>query len=95
MMKINWKVRIKNPWFWGEIGLAILVPILGYFGITAADLTSWKVVGEVLFEAVKNPYVLSLVVVSCFNAIIDPTTKGVSDSKQALTYTMPKAEVEE
>jgi phi LC3 family holin len=94
-MKINWKVRIKNPLFWAEIGLAILVPIMGYLGIAATDFTSWKIVGEVLFEAVKNPYVLSLVVVSCFNAIIDPTTKGISDSKQAMTYTIPKAELEE
>ena len=94
-MNINWKVRIKNPLFWVEVGLAIIVPILGYMGITAEDLTSWRVLGEVLFEAVKNPYVLALVVVSTWNAIVDPTTKGVSDSKQALTYTIPKAEVEE
>lgn len=94
-MKINWKVRIKNPLFWAEIGLAIIVPVLGYFGIKAADLTTWKIFFEVLFEAVKNPYVLALVVVSVWNAIVDPTTKGVSDSKQALTYTMPKAELEE
>ena len=94
-MKINWKVRIKNPLFWVEVGLAILVPILGYMGIAATDLTSWKILGEVLFEAVKNPYVLALVVVSCFNAVVDPTTKGVSDSKQAMTYTIPKAELEE
>ena len=94
-MKINWKVRIKNPLFWAEIGLAILVPIMGYLGIAATDLTSWKILGDVLFEAVKNPYVLALVTVSCFNAIIDPTTKGVSDSKQAMTYTIPKAELEE
>ena len=94
-MNINWKVRIKNPLFWAEIGLAVLLPILGYFGIKAEELTSWAVVGELLFGAVKNPYVLALVVLSTWNAVVDPTTKGVSDSKQAMTYTIPKAEVEE
>jgi phi LC3 family holin len=94
-MNINWKVRIKNPLFWVQVALAVIVPILGYMGITAEDLTSWRVLGEVLFEAVKNPYVLALVLVSTWNAIVDPTTKGISDSKEALTYTIPKAEVEE
>lgn len=89
-MKINWRVRIKNPVFWGQIALAIITPILAYFGITAADLTSWPILGETLFEAVKNPYVLALVAVSIWSAINDPTTKGAGDSKQALTYDKPK-----
>lgn len=94
-MKINWKVRIKNPLFWVEVGLAVITPILGYMGITAQDLTSWSILGDALFEAVKNPYVLSLVAVAVWNAVVDPTTKGISDSNQAMTYTIPKAEVEE
>lgn len=89
-MKINWKVRINNPVFWIQVGLAILAPILVYLGITAEDLTSWSVLGSVLFEAIKNPYVLGLVILSVWNAINDPTTKGLSDSLQALTYIVPK-----
>ena len=27
-MKINWKVRLKNPVFWGEVIVAIVAPIL-------------------------------------------------------------------
>ena len=89
-MKINWKVRIKNPYFWIQIGIAILMPILAYLGLTVEDLTTWGKVGQVLLEAVLNPYVLGLVVVSVFNAIQDPTTKGLSDSEKAMTYTEPK-----
>lgn len=89
-MKINWKVRIKNPYFWVQIGIAILMPILAYLGLTVEDLTTWGKVGEVLLKAVSNPYVLGLVVVSVFNAIQDPTTKGLSDSENAMTYTEPK-----
>ena len=89
-MKINWKVRIRNPYFWIQIGIAILMPILAYLGLTVEDLTTWSKVGQVLLEAILNPYVLGLVVVSVFNAIQDPTTKGLSDSENAMTYTEPK-----
>ena len=89
-MQINWKVRIKNPLFWVQIGLAILVPVLSYMGITVEDLTSWAVLGNALLGAIKNPYVLGLVLVSVWNAINDPTTKGLSDSDLAMTYTVPK-----
>ena len=89
-MKINWKVRIKNPYFWIQIGIAILMPILAYMGLTVEDLTTWSKVGQVLLEAISNPYVLGLVVVSVLNAIQDPTTKGLSDSDRAMTYTEPK-----
>lgn len=88
-MKINWKVRFRNPYFWIQIGVAILMPILAYLGLSVEDLTTWNKVGQVLLEAVSNPYVLGLVVASVFNAIQDPTTKGLSDSEKALTYTEP------
>mgnify|MGYP001314945986 FL=1 len=89
-MKINWKVRFKNPVFIGQLVLAIFVPILAYMGLTLEDLTTWGKVFEVLFEAIRNPYVLALVIVSVYNSITDPTVKGLSDSKQALTYNKPK-----
>lgn len=88
-MKINWKIRFKNPVFYAQIILAILTPILAYMGITAQDLTSWSYLGQVLIQAVSNPYVLALVVVSVWNAVNDPTTSGVTDSTQALNYDEP------
>lgn len=89
-MKINWKVRLRNPHFIAQIVLAILLPILTYMGLTVQDLTTWAELGKVLLNAVSNPYVFGLVIISVYNAISDPTTKGLSDSKQALTYTKPK-----
>lgn len=89
-MKLNLKVRARNPIFWVQIGLAILMPILAYLGITVEDLTTWAILGATLLEAIKNPYVLGLVIVSVWNAINDPTTKGISDSAQAMTYDKPK-----
>ena len=82
MTNINWKVRIKNPMFWVQIVVAIFVPVLGYMGITAQDLTTWQAVGNVILTAFSNPYVL----------LIDPTTTGITDSKTALTYTTPNSD---
>lgn len=87
---INWKIRFKNPVFIAQLVMAVILPILGYMGITAADLTSWSVLGNVLLQAVSNPYVLGLVIVSVWQSINDPTTSGLKDSTQALTYTEPK-----
>ena len=89
-MKINWKVRVKNPLFWAQVGLSILTPILAYAGVTAEAITTWAALGELLVGAVSNPYVLAMVLVSVWNTVTDPTTKGVSDSERALTYDKPK-----
>jgi len=89
-MKINWKVRFSNPVFISQLVLAIFVPILAYMGLSVEDLTTWGAVGNVLFEAVSNPYVLVLVLVSVYNSITDPTVDGIGDSRQALGYRKPK-----
>lgn len=87
---MNWKVRFKNPLFIAQMILAVLTPILAYAGLTVKDLTTWQALGDLLMGALSNPYVLGLVVVSVFNAVTDPTTSGVKDSEQALTYTQLK-----
>lgn len=89
---INWKVRLKNPVFLVQIGAAIALPVLTYAGLTVQDMTSWAAVGQVIIDAVKNPYVLGLAALSVFNAVQDPTTSGMADSRQALTYNVPKKE---
>lgn len=93
-MKINWKARFKNPHFIAQLILAIGAPILAYMGLTAQDLTSWGAVFGLVKEALLNPYVLGLVVVSVYNALLDPTVKGVSDSKRALSYDRPRNDKE-
>ena len=89
-MKINLKVRFKNPVFIAQLVLSVLLPILSYLGMTVEDLTTWKALGDALLQAVVNPYVLGLVIVSVWNALNDPTTKGASDSENAMTYTEPR-----
>lgn len=88
-MKINWKVRFANPEFWKQIALAVFVPLLAYYGMNWADMTTWAAIGDLFIQAVQNPVVVLSVVVSVYNAIIDPTTKGISDSERAMTYEKP------
>lgn len=87
---INFKVRLRNPVFIAQLVLAVLTPILAYAGLTVADLTTWKALGDLLIGALSNPYVLGLVIVSVFNAVTDPTTAGIQDSENAMTYSYPK-----
>ena len=87
---INLKVRFKNPVFIAQLFLSVVTPILAYAGLTLADLTTWSALGQVMVDAIMNPYVLGLVIVSVWNALNDPTTKGLSDSEQAMTYDVPK-----
>ena len=87
---MNLKVRVKNPVFWVQSVLSILTPVLAYAGLTAQDLTTWGKLGELIVRAVSNPYVLSLVAVSVWNTLNDPTTKGLGDSERAKSYTDPQ-----
>ncbi len=90
---MNLKVRFKNPIFIAQLVLAILTPILAYAGLTMQDLTTWKTLGELLLNALSNPYVLGLIIISVWNALNDPTTEGVGDSAQALKYDIPKPKI--
>lgn len=90
-MKINWSVRFnsKNKAFLYRVTLAIALPILTYFGINFQDLTSWDAVFNLFGKFVSNPYLVGLTIVNILNIIPDPTTKGLSDSERALSYTKP------
>ena len=86
---INWKVRVKNPVFWVQIAVAVVLPILAYMGLGWEDMTSWAALGGIFLEAVKNPVILVSVAVSVWNAVNDPTTKGLGDSQRAMGYREP------
>lgn len=89
-MQLNLKVRFKNPVFILQLVLSILTPILAYAGLTLQDITTWSALGHLLLNAISNPYILSVVFVSVWNALNDPTTAGLEDSDRAMTYIEPK-----
>ena len=84
-MSINWKVRIKNKPFWLALipALLLLVQVcaapFGYdwdFGVLNAQLAA---IVNALFA-----------VLAILGIVADPTTKGMADSEQAMTYDEPK-----
>lgn len=93
MKKINWKVRAKSPQFWiGLLGV-IASPVLAYYGLSYADMTTWESIGNVLQQFFTNPFLIFTVltaVLSFIGVLSDPTTKGLSDSEQAMGYEEPK-----
>lgn len=86
---INWKVRFKNPIFYIQLIISIMSPIFAYLGITAKDITTWESLFNIFRQALSNPYILSLIAVSIYNAVVDPTTQGIGDSKRAISYNNP------
>lgn len=85
MKNINWLVRIKNKQFWLTLIPAVLLLIqvvAAVFGYTLdfGDL------GNKLLAVVNALFA----VLTILGIITDPTTKGVTDSAQAMTYTQPK-----
>ena len=84
--KINWKVRIKNPYFW--FGLVAIM--LAAVGAKPEMFTSWTILITQCKSLLSNPFALGCVVVAVVGYINDPTTEGIADSKQALTYNKPK-----
>lgn len=85
-MKINWKVRVKNPYFW----LGLIAVILAAIGVSPESLTSWGILFEQVKSLFLNPFAIGCVAVAILGYVNDPTTKGLSDSLQALQYDKPK-----
>ena len=63
--------------------------VFAYLGITAKDITTWGSLLDIFKQALSNPYILSLIAVSIYNAVVDPTTQGIGDSKRAISYNNP------
>ena len=86
-MKINWKVRLQNPAFWSG-----LIGVLATLVISIAQLLGFDITGVVNeWQAVLIQLATALLgILGLLGVITDPTTSGVSDSLQAMTYTKPK-----
>lgn len=89
-MNINWRVRFKNPVFAIQLLAAVAGPILIYYGLSYEDFTTWGAVWSTTVDAVKNPYVVGMIAFAVWNAVNDPTVKGLQDSRKVMTYDEPK-----
>lgn len=89
-MKLNLKVRFKNPVFCISIITAIVTTVFTYMSVSWESVTTWSTLWDLLCRAISNPVIVVAVINVVWNAIYDPTTKGIGDSQQALTYKTPK-----
>lgn len=85
MKNINWTVRIKNKAFWLAVIPAVLLlvqTVAAVFGYTL-DLGD---IGNRLIAVVNAAFGVLVVL----GVVVDPTTAGIADSKQARGYNWPK-----
>lgn len=82
---VNWNVRVKSKEFWlgivGAIGVAVM-SIANALGLNI-DVEPWMGVANTLVTTIFT--VLALI-----GVITDPTTQGIADSIEAMSYTEPK-----
>lgn len=81
---INWKVRIKNKWFWVTIiplVLLLIQQVAAIFGVVI-DLEPLKAQILAVVETVF------LILAAC-GVVVDMTTEGIEDSARAMTYDVP------
>lgn len=89
---INWKVRFKNPYFYVALLAAIFTPIGVNLGVNFVDITSWGYAWDLIVTAAKSPYMVGTIVMTVLAFVLDPTTEGIKDSKEALNYSKPKGD---
>lgn len=82
---INWKVRIKNRAFWVAVIPAVLLLVQAVAALFGFSLNLDDIGDKLL--AVVNAVFGVLVILG---VVVDPTTAGVSDSTQAMTYNHPR-----
>ena len=85
MKNINWTVRIKNKNFWLAVIPAVLLLVQTVAAVFGYSLDLGEIGNRLI--AVINAVFGVLVVLGVVN---DPTTAGISDSKQARGYNFPK-----
>ena len=85
-MKINWKVRFRNKTWLLTFIAAVLT--LVYRALNVAGITP-HVAQEQLVELAT----MLVGILVLLGVVIDPTTKGGSDSELAMTYKKPRDEI--
>lgn len=81
-MKINWKVRFKNPtWLTMFIGLIV--------GFVYNMLKMFDIVPPIAETQIMDVVSNVLTFLGLIGVLVDPTTQGIGDSQRALNYQEP------
>ena len=81
-MKINLKVRFKNPVFWLTVIPAVITLVYTVLGAVG-------VVPSLSEDVVVNIITALISALTTVGVLVDPTTKGVGDSERAMGYDAP------
>lgn len=84
-MSINWKARARNKAFWVALIPALLLLIQQVCGVFGVTLDFGELQAQLL--AIVNAL---FAVLAILGIVADPTTRGMGDSEQALSYEKPK-----
>ena len=82
---INWQVRIKSKEFWLALIPAVLLLVQVVAAVFGFELDLGDI-GNRLLDVVNALFA----VLAILGIVVDPTTDGVGDSAQAMTYTEPR-----
>lgn len=84
-MNINWKVRVRNKAFWVALIPALLLLVQQVCAVVGVQLDFGQLQDQ-LTAIVGSVFAI----LAIMGIVADPTTAGVGDSEQAMTYTEPK-----
>lgn len=82
---INWQVRIKSKQFWLALIPAVLLLVQVVAAVFGFELDLGDI-GNRMLDVVNALFA----VLAILGIVVDPTTDGVGDSAQAMTYTEPR-----
>lgn len=82
-MKINWFLRLQN-----KTTLVTLITLVITF--VYQILSFCDVVPKISQEEITNAILILVNILVVLGVVVDPTTEGIGDSEEALTYKEPK-----
>ena len=83
-MGINWKVRIRNKWFWMTaipLFLLLVQQVAAVFGFTL----DFEILQSQILAIVETVFLI----LGLLGVAVDMTTEGISDSERAMSYEEP------
>lgn len=81
-MKINWKVRFKNP-TWLTMFISLII------SFTFNVLSMFDIIPVFTKNQAMELVSQVLTFLGLIGVLVDPTTSGISDSQRALNYSAP------
>lgn len=83
-MGINWRVRIRNKWFW-----MTAIPLVLLLVQQVAAIFGFVLDFETLQAQILAVVDTLFLILGLLGVAVDMTTEGISDSERAMTYEEP------